>query len=156
MTRAILHGFSDWLNPNCTSLQSRAPTVGSLCGSDIVLTSAYTEQCRSLSWFQLCLGRVSKKWAMAVNLYVKQDNRTFDQDYWSSMLITILWRFTKRMWTNRNQIVHGSTVEEQAEVILTQLKNKVQTYYASFQADNNFVLPRHQYLFTHRTEEQRL
>jgi hypothetical protein len=152
----ILHGFSDWLLGQQSS-RSQALTVGSLRGSDMLLTTAYTEQFHSIGWFQLCLGRISKKWSKAVHMYVKQDTgKDIDQAYWSSMLINIIWRFTKLMWKHRNQIVHGETVEDQAAVILQQLHDKAQAYYASYQEDNNFVLPRHQHLFTHRTLEQHL
>jgi hypothetical protein len=37
--RTIMHGFSEWLHPNRSS-HSRAPTVGSLRGPDMVLTTA--------------------------------------------------------------------------------------------------------------------
>ncbi len=154
---ALLHGFLEWSHSDRPSSQSRAPTAGSLRGPDIILTSAYTEQFQSLGWYQLCLGRVSRKWSQAVNQYEKQEKGTgINQEYWSSLLMSTLWKFTKNTWAHSNQKVHGQTADEQAAVILRRLQDKVQEYYASFQADNAFVLPRHQYLFTHCTLAQRL
>jgi hypothetical protein len=41
--------------------------------------------------------------------------------------------FIRSMWKTRNQIVHGATVEEQADVILRDLHQKVHHYYQKFQ-----------------------
>jgi hypothetical protein len=72
---------------------------------------------------------------------MKQDKGIHtNQEYWSSVLISILWKFTTQMWANWNQVVHGQTAEEQADVILTRLHGKVQDYYNSFQEDSAYVL----------------
>ncbi len=71
-------------------------------------------------------------------------------------MMTRLWQFTKQVWAHRNQAVHGQMVDEQADIILHWLRDKVQEYYTSNQADNTFVLPCHQHLFTHRMLDQRL
>jgi hypothetical protein len=148
----ILHGFSDWLLGHRQSSRSHALTVGSLHGSDMLLTTAYTEQFHSIGWFQFCLGRISKKWSQAVHMYVKQGTgKDIDQAYWSSMLINIIWHFTKLMWKHRNQIVHGKTVEDQVAVILQQLCDKAQAYYASYQEDNNSLDQRLCLSFDHLT-----
>lgn len=87
----ILHGFSEWRQPTRIPTRSHTLTVGSLHGSDMVLTAAYDEQFHSLCWFQLCLGRISKKWSRVVSLYVKQENGPkVDEINWSPMIITIL------------------------------------------------------------------
>jgi len=59
---ALLHGFRDWIDPPTVCYHT--PTSGSLRGPDILLTEAYYEQFHQLSWFQLCLGRVSKNGTM--------------------------------------------------------------------------------------------
>jgi hypothetical protein len=119
VVHTILHGILEWLHSDRPSSQSHAPTSGSLQGPDIILTSAYTEQFQSLGWYQLCLDRASRKWSQAINQYVKQEKGTgINREYWSSLLISILWKFTKHMGAHRNQIVHGQTVGKQADVIL--------------------------------------
>jgi hypothetical protein len=64
VTQTILQGFHLLITPPST--RSRAPTVGSLAGPDILLTAAYQEQFHTLSWYQCCLGRITsngnKQW----------------------------------------------------------------------------------------------
>jgi hypothetical protein len=62
--RSIEHGFTQWELQ--TEGRVRAPTVGSLQGTDVVLVSAFHEQYNMIGWFHLCLGRVSKKWSRAI------------------------------------------------------------------------------------------
>jgi hypothetical protein len=61
VTEAIRYGIEQW-SLALDQMSRRAPTAGSLYGPDAVLTSAYWEQHR-IGWFNLCLGRISKKWA---------------------------------------------------------------------------------------------
>jgi hypothetical protein len=49
-----------------TLILHQALTAGSLRGSDAVLTSAFYEHTTDIGWYQMCLGRVSKKWASTV------------------------------------------------------------------------------------------
>jgi hypothetical protein len=107
---AIMKGFQDWLNP--VSIRSRAPTYGSVYGPDIFLTSAYYEQFHTLTWYQLCLGRISLNWSRAVSSYHASLIPNFDGPRWASAFISILWNFTRQLWHHRNQIVHGLTVDE--------------------------------------------
>jgi hypothetical protein len=95
--KAILHGCQHWCIPNF-STHARAPVAGSLCPSDILLTSVYYEQFHQLSWFQMCLSRLSLGWAKAVRAY----NQTLDPPLWSSHLITILWKLMNTMWSYHN------------------------------------------------------
>jgi hypothetical protein len=122
-----------------------------------VLTSAYAEQFHSIGWYQFCLGHISKKWAKAVAAYHRQaTGRALDQECWSSKLIMCLWKFIKGMWQQRNQVVHGDTVEEQAQIIHWEPRDKVTHYYQLYRDSPAYVLPRHQYLFTQWTLEQQL
>jgi len=109
---SIMQGFKDWLSPPTT--RSRAPTFGSLNGPDKMLMSACHEQFHKLSWFLFCLGHVSIKWAKAVVAYHVHTSPV-DPLHWTTTLIMALWKFTRNMWTNRNQVVHGVTVQEAAE-----------------------------------------
>ncbi len=146
--QTILQVFHHWLNPITT--QSRVPTVGSLAGPDILLTSAYHEQFHTLSWYQCCLGRISCKWRQAMVTYYNQAHQNMDAANWAPLFIVALWRFTKGAWQFRNQIVHGSDLEEAAEFALATLSEKVTTHYRAFKADPNYILPCHAPLFTQR------
>jgi hypothetical protein len=81
----IMHGFRVWLTP--MSLTSRAATVGSLKGQDILLTTAYHEQLHSIGWYQLSLGRVSKYWMATIKYYRDQGSVHMDPEYWTSLFI---------------------------------------------------------------------
>jgi hypothetical protein len=152
--QAIQHGFSSW-NANPQSTNIWALTAGSLYGPDAVLTTAFYEQVHHIGWYHMCLGRVSKKWALAA----KQYDITHSRDgglQWASVLIAALWRYSKTLWRFRNEVVHGSTVEEQAKLQLQTLNNKLESYYQRYLHNPDIVLARHQFLFTSRSLEDRL
>jgi len=148
-----MHGFQVWLTPSNST--SRAPTAGSLKGQDILLTTAYHEQLHSIGWYQLSLGRVSKYWLATFKYYHNQGSVHMDPEYWTSLFINYVWNFTKAMWQNRNLIVHGATSEEQAIRELEQLRMQFKQHYDSYTTNSGYVLPRHAYLFTHRSLSQR-
>jgi hypothetical protein len=85
---SILHSFRCW-SKEVSSSRPCSLMAGSLCPLDIILTSAFHEQYHQLSWFQFCLGRISKKWATAASGCMP----TLDALLWSSLLISILWGF---------------------------------------------------------------
>jgi hypothetical protein len=58
------------------------------------------------------------------------------------------------MWKTRNEIVHGASVDDQANILLGHLHQRVHDYYHKFQLDQTFLLPRHHYLFQRRTLDQ--
>jgi hypothetical protein len=148
----IMHGFRVWVTP----MTSRAPTAGSLKGQDILLTTAYHEQLHSIGWYQLSLGRVSKYWTATIKYYRDQGSVHMDPEYWTSLLINYVWNFTRAMWKNRNQIVHGATSEEQAIRELEQLRTQIRQHYDSYTTIFGYVLPHLEYLLTHPSLLQRL
>jgi hypothetical protein len=83
---SILHGFHCWSN-EVSSSHPCSLVAGSTRSPDIVLTSAFHEQYHTLSWFQFCLGRISKKWAAPARGYMP----SIDAPLWSSLLVSILW-----------------------------------------------------------------
>jgi hypothetical protein len=91
---AIQHGFHQWLL-NRDSTQGRALTAGSLRGPDAVLTSVFIEQFRDIRWYQLCLGRISSKWAPAVLQYHTSSQHRVGGLNWASLFITALWQFSR-------------------------------------------------------------
>jgi hypothetical protein len=125
---ALEYGFSQWLS-NTDPSRVRALTAGSLRGPDAVLTSAFLEQFRDIGWYHLCLGRVSRKWAAAVMQYNSPSQHRYGGLNWSSLFITGLWQFTRALWTHRNEVVHGATVEEQATRQIAELRNRITTMY---------------------------
>jgi hypothetical protein len=147
-------GFIIGITPPST--RSRATTVGSLAGPDILLTAAYQEQFHTLSWYQCCLGRITSKWQQAVAAYSKQAHLTMDAANWAPLFIMALWMYTKNVWKFRNQIVHGSDLEESVKIAMATLSEEVNNHYRAFKADTNYVLPCHEHLFTQRSLQQLL
>jgi hypothetical protein len=86
--QAIMKGFQDWITPS--PVRSQAPTYGSLRGPGVILTSAYYEQFHQLGWFQLCLGRLSKRWSNALSAYYANTSPNFDSEQWVTSFISTL------------------------------------------------------------------
>lgn len=118
--------------------------------------SAYYEQFHTLTWYQLCLGRISLKWSWAVSSYHASLIPNFDGLHWASTFISIVWNFTRQLWQHRNQIVHRLTVDDIVSTQMRLLHNKVKTHYNEYHRSPSCVLPRHEHLFTQRSLNQRL
>jgi len=156
VTSVIMGGFWDWLDPAFhETSRSRPTTFGSLRPVDILITQAYSEQFHSIGWYQFCLGHISHRWHQAVQALLPCP-QTYNKLQWRSNLVHALWQFTKSLWHHRNTVIHGTSAEASAQLILTGLRDQVRHHYSMFLADNGYVLARHQYLFTSRTLDQRL
>ncbi len=148
---ALQHGIIQWIHQRTipgTSIP--AEMVNSLKCADVLLTMTFTEQFPTISWLQLYHGRLSKYWgkAIAAFLYVPAISNT--PHPLVSFLIQYLWQYTCSLWIFCNQIVHGSTDQEAAAIIISTLHNKVKNLYISFQDNPHILLPHHQYLFHSR------
>jgi hypothetical protein len=83
-----------------TLIRSRpihAPTVGSHCTLDILLTVALQEQHHALSWFQLALRHIGSKWSVAASSF---DN--FKHQPLGSHLSNTSTALIKGMWEYKN------------------------------------------------------
>ncbi len=100
-----------------------------------------------IGWFHASLGRLSTKWVQAVSLYNPILTPT-QLSSWGTILVTGLWNFTLTLWNHRNTVVHKSTVEEQASIVMSTLKPWVTVFYHSFSQNPNFIFPWYHYLFT--------
>jgi hypothetical protein len=60
------------------------------------------------------------------------------------------------VWKVRNEVVHGATVQDQADHLVAALQTTVRDFYAAYRENPQMVLSRHQYLFTSRPLEERL
>jgi hypothetical protein len=78
------------------------------------------------------------------------------RDMWSAHFILLMWDFTRNLWNNRNQIIYGKTTDEAVSNQMSILHNNVRSLYQQYNDNPQFILPRHAYLFTQRTLEQRL
>jgi hypothetical protein len=142
LLRMIFHGFSNWLQPT-TSGHTGPLTSGSITGINMILTVAYTEQFTSIGWFKFTLGRVSKKWASAVQLLNRTQVEHINPMHTISLMINHIWQFLAAMWNHRNTIVHGVTVEEQTSHVINTLQDQLCHHYQQFHEDSTYVLTRH-------------
>jgi hypothetical protein len=60
------------------------------------------------------------------------------------------------LWKFWNEVIHGSTIEEQAQQMLTVLHDQATAHYEEYTINPDIVLGRHQSLFTMRTLAERL
>lgn len=141
---AIKHGTKHWLDPG--SIRVRALTAGSLHPGDTLLTTAFQEQFHNIGWYHLFLGRLSSKWESAYIAYTGSNNQKSAQ-YWSSLMVSLLWKYSLSLWGYRNAVVHGSNYEESTFKRLQEIQSKVSAAYDTFSSDPNPFLPRHHYLF---------
>jgi hypothetical protein len=72
---AIMHGMDMWeRSQNHPQLPVHALTAGSLKGSHVLLTAAFTDQFNSIGWQQLLKGRMSHQWEL--QWLVSEKNQT--------------------------------------------------------------------------------
>jgi hypothetical protein len=131
----IKHGFMEWLHPSQNRVT--ATTFGSIKGPDILATMAFYDQYAKIGWYQFCLGRISKNWAMAFNAYQTPSHHNAGL-HWSSQLIASLWIFTRKMWAHRNQIIHGATASEAATNEIRTLQEKISSHYTAYETNSNY------------------
>ncbi len=91
----------------------------------------------------MCLGRISKKWASAALQYNTLPHFPESDLQWASLLVAGLWRFSSSIWHFRNEVVHGATVEEQAQRRLASLRAQSTQYYNTYLENPHIILPRH-------------
>jgi hypothetical protein len=149
---AITHGMEMWER----SQDIHALTVGSLHGSHVLLTAAFTEQFHSIGWHHLLMGRLNKYWGAAVASFREDPKDASIPLCWTAQAITFLWKYRRTEWNYRNTVVHGSNDQEMAAIIKKASTNKVREYYNTYRTTPTFILPHHHYLFTSCSLDQRL
>jgi hypothetical protein len=88
----------------------------------------------------LWLGRISLKWASAICQNNPDLERTQADHQWASLVIAALWKLIKNLWTIRNEVIHGSMVDEQAQRMLTALHDRATAHYEDYAINPNMVL----------------
>jgi hypothetical protein len=108
-----------WLHAS-PSDRVRAHTAGSLYPADILLTTAFHEQ---LSKYRLVLhlsSHLSKKWSLAHQAYNIRTH-IINSEYWTSLVIDHLWKFTANLWRQQIQILTGDSTEERVAILIEKL-----------------------------------
>jgi hypothetical protein len=89
-------------------------------------------------------------------LYWKLSQHTSDPTLLASLFINALRHYTRQVWAHRNQVLHGATVEENANIVLNKLREEVTAHYQHYSENNSYALQQHAHLFLNRTLSQRL
>jgi hypothetical protein len=149
LIETILPGFYCWCGPQ-PNTSAQALVAGSVHPSDFLLTSAFYDQFHQLHWFQLCLSRISQKWSLAIIAY----QPTIDAPYWASLFVSILWKFTKSLWSKWNEFIHQQTTLTHVDTRLLTPHNTTTEYSTTFHSNPDFFLPWFHSLFTQQTLSQ--
>jgi hypothetical protein len=90
-----------------------AHTAGSLCPADMMLMMAFHEQLHNTGWYHACLGHLASN-----------RNRQYPSmtpplspiviSHLASILVNVMWKFVSAMWSQRNSVVNGDTIDPQA------------------------------------------
>jgi hypothetical protein len=117
VTSAITHDIEHWeISMNDPSYSQKAPTAGSVLPTVILITQAYSDQTRIVSWDNFLRGRIIVFCGKAYlhHKQVKQKCITSSSS-WTLSLIKLLLEYSFSLWEFRNGVLHGLTVEETAE-----------------------------------------
>ncbi len=150
MISTVTHGITMWVHHQTEEeLRVHAPMVGSLRGPDVLLTAAFTEQFQSIGWYHFLLGHLSSYWGKAAAVYAKTKDPYYPK-VWMAQVTSIVWKYSRSLWSYRNSIVHGATDEEVTAKIRGALDDRAKSLYNSFWTSPHFILTCHHYLFTCR------
>ncbi len=146
----LLHGVESWAN----SPDKEDPTPlyrGSIQPEDIALVQAFQDQ-NTIGWDHLHRGRISKWWRVA---FLCGKGPSLRVDPWAKELVRALWEYSKTLWTYRNGVVHGATVEEEILRDREKLGQQVDDAFNQFQRDPFIVSPQFSFLFTKKSKDDR-
>jgi hypothetical protein len=100
---------------------------------------------------------VSLKWGKAFSSFKSAGKPiNIDSTAWVKQLILKVWDYSTSLWKLRNSIVHGSTIAERQEKILSDLRLRVTEEYNSYEQDPFIVSPQFNSLFRKKSLEDRL
>ena len=91
-----MHGMDMWERSQTNQqLPVHALTAGSLQGTHILLTAAFTDQLNSIGWQHLLKGRMSHQWGAAVASFRKEPNDATSHTKWTAQAIAIFWKYLR-------------------------------------------------------------
>jgi hypothetical protein len=115
---------------------------------EILLTQAFTEQDRDIGWLQLLQGKASKYW---IEDYKSSLPKTQDTNrralLWGKQLILALWSFSKAVWKNRNEEIHGHSLHEARTKPKQKLEKQIKYFYDAYNGNRYLNLSQHNHLF---------
>jgi len=147
--RSLIEGISWWLLKSDGPCP-KAPGYGSIYCTEVWSTAAYSAQ-TSLGWGQTFRGRLSTLWG---DVYLKDNKSTSQAAHtrWTKNVIKHLWDKSFRMWTHRNEALHGKTISDQAQVKELALHSRIQEAYELHRANPSIVALSASHLFDNPIE----
>jgi hypothetical protein len=125
-----------------STLDTRAPTYGSLNPLDVTLTQALHAQTK-IGWENFLRGRISLHWRKAYTMSKKgaQPN-AIPAPKWTSALIWSILEYSSALWSFRNGVVHGHTIVEEKQKRLAALSVEITQAYEQYNQDT-FIVSHH-------------
>jgi ribonuclease HI len=121
------------------SLDTRAPTYGSLKPVDISLTQAIHAQ-NTIGWEHFLRGRLSIHWRKAYTIsQTSSQSKAPPASQWISTFIQRVLEYSSALWSFRNGVVHGHTIDEEKSKRLTNLATEITQAYEQYQQDNFII-----------------
>jgi hypothetical protein len=149
----MMHGIQEWELSESTGKLPTHPFRESIQPEEIVLSHALLDQ-TTIGWDQLLRGRISLQWTQAYQLLSGQVASS--QSLWSKTVILHLWTYSISLWKFRNGVVHGHTSNEAKQREFDTLHSQVRAELAAYRTDKFIVSPEFSFLYTRKTEEERM
>ena len=107
-----------------------------------------------IGWDELLRGRLCLQWSELVERHNRQRRtpRSVSRQAWETSVIHAILQLFLRTWQQRNDLIHGATDAEQAEILNRSIDDKIRHEYSHQQT----ILPQHQPLFSQFTLQTRL
>jgi hypothetical protein len=151
LQEVLLSGLTQWICTDCPST-IQASTEGSRLPTLRAITAAFKSQ-TTLGWDSFHRGHIVSQWKDAYKLNYRPKKQLTQQqmetasDKWSRLLITAIWTYSERLWSFRNQVVHGRTEVNTNSKEIQQLKDRADALYRQFETDPHMIPSSRNYLF---------
>jgi hypothetical protein len=117
--------------------------IPDVSSSDVLGVHAAVRDQDVIGWYNVLLGRLSKRWADAQQRYLETLNKRNTGRRWTIAILAKIWDISWDMWEQRNGIAHG-TLHPRRLAQLQVLKEQVTSI---FEEGSNDLLPRDRRLF---------
>jgi hypothetical protein len=153
LLEVILSGLTQWQSTNCHTT-IKASTDGSTLPLLCCITYAFCAQ-NQLGWDSFHWGHLATLWREAYkqNLCPKKELTPSQMEAaverWLKLMITSVWKYGKRLWEFRNQVVHGKTAVNTVSKAKATFQARIMDLYTQFNTDPYMIPSSQIYLFNH-------
>jgi hypothetical protein len=146
---AIISGIVQWVQLTHHQHSNHiGPPSGSLHSLDILVGQALNEQQLHIGWLQFFQGKLSRLWLKAFKCTLPNSPEKAKRGLlWGKRVILAIWSMAKFFWQNRNQEVHGHSVQEARLRRAQKLEKQVRHWYEKYNDNPFIIIKRDQHLF---------